>query len=420
MLDSAEATARLVAGDATAAAEVGRKALAAPGIGDESVVNAATATIVALGHLGRTPAAIEVSERWRNPAARVAASNPPLAAGFVASRWEVLELSGELASLASEAGAAFRRAVEVGDPFTRPRAAKALARLAFHQARPRVAAHHMRESLVALDGFDRMFTAWSLAQLAEILAAAGDPDQARLVLSQSDEAGPIAPIFVADRVLADAAVLASEGQTIRAAEAAASGGRQASERGLAGQALRCWYAALRYGHADAAPQLAELSSVEGVFAVACRKHAAASADRSGAALDQAAAEFRSFRSHLFAAEAWREASAAHYRDGRPALAEASFEQADALLDPADPVITPALSAAPAVVAILTPREREVARLAARGLSDRAIAEQLHLSTRTVETHLTRTYAKLGLRGRADLTSVYVQPLGGNRVRSDQT
>jgi DNA-binding CsgD family transcriptional regulator len=412
MLDSAEATARLVAGDAAAAAEVGRKALAAPGIGDESVVNAATAAVVALGHLGQTQAAIEISRRWKEPAARVAASNPPLAAGFVAARWEVLDLSGELATLAGEAGAAFRRAVEVGDPFTRPRAAKALARLAFHEARPQVAAHHMRESLVALDGFDRMFISWSLAQLAEILAVAGDPEQARLVLSQSDEVGPIAPIFVADRVLADAAVLASEGQTVRAAEAAASGARAARRRGLSGQALRCWYAALRYGHADAARQIAALTSVEGTFALACRKHAAASADRSGAALDRAATEFRSFRSFLFAAEASREASAAHYREGRPALAEASFEQANALLDPADPVVTPALSTAPAVVAILTPREREVAQLAARGLSDRAIAEQLLLSTRTVETHLTRTYAKLGLRGRADLTAVYVQPFSG--------
>jgi DNA-binding NarL/FixJ family response regulator len=62
-----------------------------------------------------------------------------------------------------------------------------------------------------------------------------------------------------------------------------------------------------------------------------------------------------------------------------------------------------------VMAVLTPREREVAQLAARGLSDRAIAERLVLSTRTVETHLTRTYAKLGLLGRVDLTSVYARP-----------
>jgi DNA-binding CsgD family transcriptional regulator len=51
---------------------------------------------------------------------------------------------------------------------------------------------------------------------------------------------------------------------------------------------------------------------------------------------------------------------------------------------------------------LTPREREVAALARRGSSTREIAEQLHLSERTVESHLARVYAKLGISGRKEL------------------
>lgn len=51
---------------------------------------------------------------------------------------------------------------------------------------------------------------------------------------------------------------------------------------------------------------------------------------------------------------------------------------------------------------LTPREREIATLAVQGLSDRLIAEKLSLSTRTVEGHLYRCYAKLGIAGREDL------------------
>jgi DNA-binding NarL/FixJ family response regulator len=63
---------------------------------------------------------------------------------------------------------------------------------------------------------------------------------------------------------------------------------------------------------------------------------------------------------------------------------------------------------------LTRREREIAGLATRGLTDRAIAEVLVVSIRTVETHLYNAYAKLGVTGRADLAAA----LDLLRVESD--
>jgi DNA-binding CsgD family transcriptional regulator len=51
---------------------------------------------------------------------------------------------------------------------------------------------------------------------------------------------------------------------------------------------------------------------------------------------------------------------------------------------------------------LTKREREVAELVARGRSAREIASQLHIGRRTVETHVARAYAKLGVTSRVDL------------------
>jgi DNA-binding CsgD family transcriptional regulator len=51
---------------------------------------------------------------------------------------------------------------------------------------------------------------------------------------------------------------------------------------------------------------------------------------------------------------------------------------------------------------LSPRERQVARLAADGLTAREIAERLYIGQRTVETHLSNAYAKLGVHSKLDL------------------
>lgn len=48
---------------------------------------------------------------------------------------------------------------------------------------------------------------------------------------------------------------------------------------------------------------------------------------------------------------------------------------------------------------LTSREREVARLVAHGLSDKEVAEQLHISFTTVRSHLKAVFGKLGVDSR---------------------
>ncbi|MGV0837530.1 LuxR C-terminal-related transcriptional regulator [Mycolicibacterium thermoresistibile] len=54
---------------------------------------------------------------------------------------------------------------------------------------------------------------------------------------------------------------------------------------------------------------------------------------------------------------------------------------------------------------LTPQEEAVTSLVARGLSNREVAAELYVSPKTVQYHLTRIYAKLGVRSRSELAAL---------------
>ena len=66
---------------------------------------------------------------------------------------------------------------------------------------------------------------------------------------------------------------------------------------------------------------------------------------------------------------------------------------------------------------LSERELEVLRLAARGLSNREIAQELYLSTRTVQTHLSTIFAKMKVGSR---TEAVVQALRNGWLSLDET
>lgn len=57
---------------------------------------------------------------------------------------------------------------------------------------------------------------------------------------------------------------------------------------------------------------------------------------------------------------------------------------------------------------LTPRERQVLRLLAAGVSTRETAARLTISPKTVETHRVRIYAKLGCKSAVELTRIAVR------------
>ena len=73
--------------------------------------------------------------------------------------------------------------------------------------------------------------------------------------------------------------------------------------------------------------------------------------------------------------------------------------------------TPEQTSATPSPSALTRREREVAKLVARGLTNRQIAEELVLSGRTVENHVRNILKKLKLSSRTEVAAwVEAQPL----------
>lgn len=54
-------------------------------------------------------------------------------------------------------------------------------------------------------------------------------------------------------------------------------------------------------------------------------------------------------------------------------------------------------------AALTPRQKQVARLAAHGLSNSEIAQQLGIKPNTVDAHLKKIYSTLDVHSRAELS-----------------
>jgi DNA-binding CsgD family transcriptional regulator len=152
----------------------------------------------------------------------------------------------------------------------------------------------------------------------------------------------------------------------------------------------------------AAIRLAELAATTGSKLIdALAIHAAAMVRRSAEELDSAAKSLSTLGAWLLAAEASTAAAVSYRAEGLSRRASASARRAEELTALCGDVRTPGLSAG-AEAGRLTRREREIAGLAAAGVSSKEIAAKLYLSARTVENHLQSAYAKLGVTSRDEL------------------
>lgn len=242
--------------------------------------------------------------------------------------------------------------------------------------------------------------------LAEVHAKLGDASAAREALGDVAALGrPGLRHLRAQAVLAEAWVEAAEGSVGAAAALARRAGLLARDSGQLAVEVAALHAAACLGDAAVSTRLVELAcDVDGARAPAAAAHAAALATRDGPALDAASRQLEAMGGLLLAADAAAQAADAHDRAGRRSSAIAATARAHRLAETCGGAVTPAVHAAARPLP-LTARERDIVTLAGSGLSNRAIAERLVVSVRTVEGHLYRACGKLHVTDRGALAGL---------------
>jgi DNA-binding NarL/FixJ family response regulator len=233
------------------------------------------------------------------------------------------------------------------------------------------------------------------------------------MLAESRMAGRwMPPIFRPTARLAEAWLEAGESRIGNAGALALEAASQAAATEQWAVEALMLHAAMRFGcGVDVLDRISHLADdLDSPLVAACAAHVQGMVSGDGNRLDEMSARFNAMGAVLLAADAAADAAAAHDRVGDRTAAAASRTAAAALARRCDLTRSPG-SVHPAL-SPLTPREEEVAQLAARRLSNQAIATRLVVSVRTVETHLANVYAKLGIRSRHGLVEVLgVRPDG---------
>ena len=234
-------------------------------------------------------------------------------------------------------------------------------------------------------------------------AARGDADATTRSLEALDACpgppgavGPDADQARAWALLVQGQIGACRARLLEAADLACQWNQLPAESAILHDLARIGFAA------DVVERLTKLTErYDGVLGPLRRDHTVALAHDDAEGLEAAARGFAAMGAMLLAAEAATQAAAAWRRAGQPRRATLCERSAQAHGSTYPGATTPAL-AAPTVQAILTPRERQIARLASQGLASKAIGLDVGLSSRTVDNYLQRIFDKLGVHRREEL------------------
>ena len=261
------------------------------------------------------------------------------------------------------------------------------------------AEQHFLEAVTALEG-DALTRACAVDHVRYTRALTLRPDMPGAL--------PPGALYAVEHGFLSAAVEAATGELSYARSLALGAARRGVATGHVANAVFALYEAARHGAAPAAAELArELPPLEGRLLPALVDAVAALAQRDHAQLEALGGRLAELGCLLHAAELMAAAATAAAGQGLTTAAARLRTRAQELAEHCDGASTELLRNP--VGDGLTTREREVAGFAARGLTDVEIAARLSLSRRTVETHLYRVYAKLGVSGRRDLAPLFTPP-----------
>lgn len=390
-----------------AALAAARSLLHDDSVDDRARTTVALGAVEALFSTGRTDEAVALAEASLPAARRLRDELPHAEAVLLGMRAMALWLAGRLveATTLSESNYALLLPRKSA-PGTAVEA-NLLGLIWLARGRVRTALRFCRESAALLrDGDSVGMLAFALAGVGQAAAQAGDPEAAHAALAEMERTPLGHKGFAVEFELARAWCAAASGELSRARELAREASALAKSRGQDAYAIRALHELCRLGDpATAAPELAALAGrVDGPFAQTAAAHAAALVAGDGTALLEVAERFAAEDALLVAAEAADAAAAAHREAGRLSSARGAAARAALWLTKCEEAHPPTMLTAPEA-ADLTPREREIALLAAAGSSSRQIADSLVISVRTVDNHLQNAYRKLGVTRRQDLPRV---------------
>jgi DNA-binding CsgD family transcriptional regulator len=208
-----------------------------------------------------------------------------------------------------------------------------------------------------------------------------------------------------ERSLARAWVAAGQGAVSEGVSILLGAAERAGANGQFAVEVMCLQTAAQFGARSCAPRLRELEKiVEGPRVGLAARLAEALHAADAAELAALSRDFEGIGDLLAAVDAAAHAAVAHRHHGERGSALGCWTRAEALARECGGARTPALLEAGEELP-LSEREREIAMLVAAGSSNRAIAERLTLSVRTVESHVFRAMAKTGTSSREELANL---------------